>query len=122
MNAHELRIGNWLRMPLMDKYVCVDIIKRTGIEASGHIATLCLFEGVELTPEMLDEVFFFYRALDRSHWFIGHHGFCVFFGDDGELCLKPDYARHTVIAYCRYVHQLQNALFVITGQELKIEM
>lgn len=82
-------------------------------------------DGVLIIPEILDWFVFFKKAKekwnDTDHWFIGVHGYCIAF-DGNDWYLKLDIDSERIVCFFRYLHQLQNLYFSLTGQELKINI
>jgi len=108
MEARELRIGN--NINLGDKVVIVDldVINRIG---NAHYETTPIL----LTDEWLNKL-----GMNRRGYTEDGEVYCK---DDMAWIIKEDAAYH-LDEYpheIKYVHQLQNLLFALTGEELTIK-
>lgn len=104
MEAKELRIGNYVYQDgeFIQGITCLSIYKFD----MGNIN----LEPIELTKDWL--IKFGYTKEDSNFWFIGH---IVWEYDDGIfICNKNGIT-------LKYVHQLQNLYFALTGKELKLQ-
>ena len=108
MVAQELRIGNWVHVSLMDRSLSTDRLIHYRDFESIYGGWL-LFEPIPLTSEWLEKCknddYGFYQQSDGSYSLIDDYG-------DGSTYY---------IGNLRYVHQLQNLYFALTGQELTIK-
>lgn len=118
MKVEELRIGNLISVD--GSFVVVTGIIRGGVYFGehGYIANIIdWLKPIPLTEEWLLK--FRFKFWDKTGMFNYHiHfriGFVIF---DGEWWLCIDGNRLTII---KYVHQLQNLYFALTGEELKCE-
>lgn len=122
MRNNELRIGNLI---LFDKNpVEVTGIQKSGLNFGKHgfaISILDWFQPIELTEDWLVR-FGFTLNMDNFNWnaAIGENEI-----GDFQLALRYSdrigwffQSKCTVI---KYVHQLQNLYFCITGEELKLK-
>jgi hypothetical protein len=114
MKASELRIGNIMNAPEHETLISprglfyVDIGALTSI-SNGNVYT---FEAVPLTEEWLVK-FGFLRSPENDCVFANGVQ-AVFFDKTDSFCeLKG--------AYPKYVHQLQNLYFALTGEELTLK-
>lgn len=130
MKPNELRIGNcvkWtgetpveLKMTLMDfQYISGDY--------NLH------YQPIPLTPEWLERMGFikhednpFNVGLNMGYWV--HNGVCLFFNQSDDRVLtgygemrNGIYHVTTFNWNTKYVHQLQNLCFALTGEELEIK-
>lgn len=114
MKATELRIGNWVHYNSFDGVVCssdlFDIDK-------GIIKA----KPIPLTKEWLER--FGFELLNKSVEYWGKNGFCfTWLKDNIEksdcLYLFLDGLSVNKRPEIRYVHQLQNLYFALTGEEL----
>ena len=132
MTAKELRIGNWVKCKTTDgkKFgkIC-DILdlgyfaaRCNGVEYRGKFGGIGVdienVEPIELTNELLDKCGFdepydelyehengkFEITKERDKWWVTWNG-----GADFWFAIK-------------YLHQLQNAYYMVTGEELNIEL
>ena len=125
MKELELRIGHFLYFPFSD-----EIVEVLGLNAYenkdepkgvGHLISfrkdnslyfepIQLLSPIELTKDWL--IKFGYTKEDSNFWFIGH---IVWEYDDGVfICDKNGIT-------LKYVHQLQNLYFALTGKELTLQ-
>ncbi len=116
MKANELRIGN-----LIDRqdYIC----KVTKIEEGGIITEPLEYKGerfveqrvepIPLTEEWLVK-FGFEKLTENAYTYTGGYTFTVFF--DGERLSTSFWQGNEK----KYVHQLQNLYYALTGEELTI--
>lgn len=107
MKANELRIGNWLR------------------DNQGDFKVKALEEGVEftdiaipLTTEWLERAGFIKEMYDEEVWYELFYGPWIFLQGD-----KNGFTEVTIEGFedslrVKYVHQLQNLYFALTGEEL----
>lgn len=84
------------------------------------------FEPIELTPEILEKCGFDrYTEVpndgigDKLEVFEGLYGVVFFFDVHGALVFK-DY--HSNMNRPKYLHQLQNLYFALTGEELEVKL
>jgi hypothetical protein len=124
IKLNELRLGNlvWLkshhypvRVEEMFKSYDDLVVLSTDLHSGEKLED---YEGIPLTEEILIKAGF--EKKDYV-FFIGHHGFCLAF-DGQDYCLHQNPDTDVVIAYCRFLHQLQNLYFLIRGKELNIEL
>ena len=84
---------------------------------------------VELTPDILEAAGFGVNK-DNSFGYINENeGILIelgdFYEDDGRAVFYynlPDTDNSTCIAYCKYLHQLQNLYWCLCGEELQIDI
>lgn len=119
MKAHELRIGNWVYISDKCGYLP---IKTDCIDLSDWDNDL--FAPVPLTPEILQKCGFKEVPSIKNKWelddFIGPD--LNFYFENGELIPDDCYTGQTVMINIKYLHQLQNLYFALTGIELPIEL
>jgi len=116
MRANELRIKNWVRRRESD----------TNIQIEQYLlcnAELCKYQPIPLIEEWLLKFGFAERHGDKnfSAWWIGMNPVThdwLFnikqFKDENKFFFQNGF--HTI----KYVHQLQNLYFALTGEELTI--
>jgi hypothetical protein len=127
INANELRIGNWIKhgeSPGMHEFpntlfqVSTDLFYDI---ARGHISEYHL-EPIPLTPELLEKCGFekrpmAYMRLKSDSFYISvrtkHMTFAI---------SKSDKATWRLMVNIKYLHQLQNLYFALTGKELEIDL
>jgi hypothetical protein len=132
MTASELRVGNWVKCKTTDGYkfgkIC-DILdigyfaaRCDGVEYRGKFGNIGVdiesAEPIELTDELLEKCGFaepcdelyehengkFEIAKEQCKWWVTWNGGAYFWFD------------------IKYLHQLQNAYYMVTGEELNIEL
>ena len=125
MNQNEFRIGNYVTDTKTGKIVTVD-----GIQFTGRIVTHDESYddwkrgikpiGIPLTPEILEKAGFekdtdgVYVKMRCLYWLSKNQ-------DEGILQIALAYSP-LFNCSCSYVHQLQNIIFALTGEELPIEL
>jgi hypothetical protein len=120
----ELRIGNRLwpfrvlnpkNIPLMGYSICVRHLAYSDEELNGD------WEGIPLTPEIMEKCGFDVNGR-RYH----QDPLLVFDYNDKmaimEICDKQEWEHSEIEISCKYLHQLQNLFFALTGEELKIQI
>lgn len=137
IQAHELRIGNYLHDP---KTGC--LLKVIQIDIEGNISTYVMDRSkfplpdgwstspIPLTPEILEKCGFDYKVNGFNHEF--RRGKC-----DGEYLDFYLLNRHEPASYYElihvigkvklvskiwHLHQLQNLYFALTGEELEVNL
>jgi len=120
LEPNELRIGNLVYWNIPEKVGVPHVIKAI-LPNTYHTSPISVgkhedYLPIPLTKERLLK-FGFEKCSDNEHYFIGHHGFCLIYDGD-DWCMEPRIDDSLLIAYCKYVHQLQNLYFALTGQEL----
>lgn len=114
MNPRELRIGNIIK--IKDSEIIVSGINERGISPRGiDFIDARNFEGVPLTEEWLTK--FSFRLFCGSY---EKEDVKIFDLADGGFILE-DRSGASIGKPFRYVHQLQNLYFEITGEELTIQ-
>lgn len=109
MKANELRIGNYI-------YSFGDILK---IDLNDICNVECstddVFEPIPLTEEWLLK--FGFEKINNEYWYM-YYAFCIneYFDVFGIKVTKSWQNIYGI--KIRYVHQLQNLYFALTGQEL----
>lgn len=121
MNPVELRIGNLVYFPLIDEF-CE--ITRDMFEYRKGLANLEDYRPIPLSENILLKCYFEKYEDDDDY-------FCIQLNSKGlELCFNAETGRVLIgqdIAYSdeiisvKYVHQLQNIYFALTGEEIKFK-
>ena len=125
MKAQELRLGNWVLDPVIKKPIVIydgsDLDKASG------------YQHIPLTEEWLIKFGFEKVESDdfSPNFFKEHKEAFVIFEDDMSVavtCTKETYYLKGQYSYyapsterTKYVHQLQNLYFALTGTELQIK-
>lgn len=124
IQPNELRIGNIVLAPKM--YVgncqteeCNEMVFYRVVFVSSVFSNR--FEPVELTPDILEaagfdsENYMFIKDVFDSRISI-----CYDYGD--RQCGVGFSQRHMFWTNCKYLHQLQNLIYCLTGEELQIDI
>ena len=135
MEANELRVGNYIENLINKSFGIDKILVVSAIFSSRpHAINACPPEiypdlgsvcevpiGIPLTEEWLNKL-----GLDINQWFC-ENSYCVVEDKTGDTtygwCMKVQNASRTKeieFGYFKYVHQLQNLYFALTGEELTI--
>lgn len=117
MKINELRFGNWVLDGFGNPVQIKDIISE-GNTSGYKLSTL---SPIELSPEILEKAGF----VTIGRYAIGVGGYNVFAKGRIEL-LQPNEGDPYILAFyeakIKYLHQLQNLYFALTGQELTINL
>jgi hypothetical protein len=115
IKASELRIGNWLHLKNSD-FIKVDVDNIADV-----VNNPAIFNPIQLTPEILEKCGF----EDKGS------GYLTKSIDEGGAFLMCEYGGVSIyhnIEECsfnfpgKYLHQLQNLFFALTGTELTINL
>jgi hypothetical protein len=125
IKVNELRIGNLFIDPLTKSYLRVSELTEEGKIVSTVIDRSKFplpagwsTEPIPLTPEILEKCGFENQKYDEWEAFAYKDTpICAHF-DGVEWCFKYGFDSDLTFAACEYLHQLQNILFAITGEEL----
>jgi hypothetical protein len=128
MKPNELRIGNWVKL-FNDEFNKIHVISKTAIQVEGGIIGGEVFkleqiQPIPLTPEILEKCGFV-KQYDECVFDFGNSRIEQVIWADSEpewkfrRILGNDLTswRHGMIAI-NYLHQLQNLVFALTGEEL----
>lgn len=126
MKASEFRIGNIC----IEKYTgellrVISVNDNEQITFSGHFTNKWQAEPIALTKEWLLRFGFFDNSY--ANFFIDinaeYASLCISFKDYACAQIREDVTidDHDINLPCRYVHQLQNLYFALTGQELTLK-
>lgn len=132
IKTNELRIGNWLmgNMPVQVKTILCE--NTVGLGEGGPYYVYveapykpCL-EPITLTPEILEKCGFKFKEglinNDPNHkmiYWIGYNNTKVFYL---EVSKKGFVFLSQSLLYVKYLHQLQNLYFSLTGKELEVNL
>lgn len=141
IKVNELRIGNIVNCEIGNKESFYHVAALDGIHLAvmlnGELTNRWLsektIEPIPLTPEILEKAGFSNEK--KSKHYKSHLGFIHKnenglddqFSDDMDSYIfnvwyKEGCGTHQAIAELKYVHQLQNLYFSLTGEELPIEL
>jgi hypothetical protein len=116
MNARDLRIGNYIKIEGLNKPIPVSIIDTT--ETSEQ--TTC--KPIEITEEWLLK--FRFEKIEGKVDIFDKDRLRVWLGDSGQslayLIEEDTTIAHYIPNRFKYVHQLQNLYYALTGKELKL--
>jgi hypothetical protein len=110
MEAKDLRIGNWVNFG--ETQVQVDVI--TEYEPDNRLIVKCT--PIPLTEEWLKK-FWFEEGYENLYWTKDEALFQI---ENGELGYNHVWDNAFTGASVKYVHQLQNLYFALTGTELTV--
>lgn len=125
IQANELRIGNWLfffnRLE-PGRYIQVTGRMLAHAQDFGDGGFGPYYDGIPLTPEILEKAGF------KKHYFFNEWDFPTYLKWDIRPHANDEYKIYydgellEDAAPLKYVHQLQNFYFALTGEELIIEL
>lgn len=112
MKSEELRIGNYYNENGEYKKVCVNVIQ--ALRVSDRI----WIKPIELTSEIISKTSFYY-CLDSESFMISDCTLKLYdYYDDGFMCVIFG----NELRFIKYLHELQNLYFALTGEELEIKL
>lgn len=132
MKANELRIGNVIYDQMFGVCVVVDITK-DGINIINGTCAISIDElkGIELTEKILkdlgfskmtDTIPFNYRThKSKSFFYIRYGTFTTDRGKSDLIGYNGLFVANKFALVIRYVHELQNLYFALTGEELTLK-
>lgn len=113
MKATELMIGNWVKL-----FSCEDFIEEIGKEyietTSFRKVSIKDVSGIPLTPEWVERFGF---ELNKDGVFVLNK-FCIE-DREAEENRFGSWMNNNYLMEVKFIHQLQNLYFAITGKELK---
>ena len=107
MKANELRIGNWVSNGEIEFQITSKDIYHRDVRVYGSF-----IKGIPITPEWLERVGFVSKP--NNLFILGKIELRYYRGRSDVL------VRGINVSY-KYVHQLQNLYFALTGEELEIK-
>lgn len=120
----ELRIGNWVcdseypQCPMQvvcigSDYVYLDFEGNEGDVWEGEIAP------IPLTEELIEK-----QGWEKvCYYYTDKNGLEIYETNDGwHLHIDDDKCQTTIAILIKYVHELQNAYFVVTKKELEVKL
>ena len=120
MKVQELRIGNYV----IDNLEICQVIQ---IESNGNVMTTCkskfpISNVEDLEPVKLTENVLLMCGFDENMVLSTIEGEIRYYGDGGINIGGEDSCTlgMVYIAKCKYLHQLQNLYFALTGKELEV--
>lgn len=120
MRANELRIGNFVKSK--DGVTVVDLIKEDGIGIGYDFDAKYSWEEIKPIP-LTEEILLKAGFDEESEKPINYSANLYVDMVSNEACVGCEYdGFHLVRSNIKYVHQLQNLYFALTGEELNIEL
>lgn len=123
IKANELRVGNWVYdngkgvfdRTMGNRRVSHELIYSLACGNTGYI------QPITITPEILETIGF------KTHpavpvWQLmlpDYNGDIMFFGTECKFVTDGE---KTTLPHIKYLHQLQNLYFALTGEELEINL
>jgi len=114
MNANELRLGNSIMHE--GKIITVDFDLFSAIQEFPHV--LNRLSGIDITPEILEKCGFENQRYEEWEAFAYKDTAICASWDGVEWVFKYGYDSDLSIASCEFLHQLQNLIYALTGEEL----
>lgn len=120
LNHNELRIGNWI----MDQAPYDDTFAVRWSHIASIIENEARYRPIPLSPSWLDKLGFIEKN-NKNHygWYadltIKNRFLCWAYGS--EVSIENGDGDELYSMPCKSVHDLQNAYFLLTGQELEIK-
>lgn len=125
MNGQELRIGNWINDESagIRQWMKDDYVNYSGYDGRDENYISDKIEPIPLSPEILLKCGFEFDGDEYSYEYKNIDADIRFSLKDGVFVPNPYYTGQpfTESAYPKYLHQLQNLIFSLTGEELTIE-
>lgn len=124
IKANELRMGNWVkptRPRYGERFIKVESVGLESVNIAFREYGIVELEPIPLTPEILEKCGF---VKDEQHecyviWQSESNVAIEYF--DGEVHLVGKSSAEP-INNCIYLHQLQNLIYALTGEELQIDL
>ena len=127
IKANELRVGNWVYAP---NFIVYDNVSTAEMNDLSYYKIILiseiygnnqLHEPISLTPEILEKCGLSNVWIKESWMIVEDRSDLELFG----YAMKVRNSSHTKeieFAYFKYLHQLQNLYFALTGEELIINL
>lgn len=118
IQANELRIGNWLIDIKFGSYIRFkSFFGLCNVEANPD-----LYNPIPLTPEILEKAGFELRKEYGTSIEIDYKLYPLYvkFEHNGGLLITIH--EYSSCSHVKYLHQLQNLYFALTGEELQIDL
>lgn len=123
--SNELRIGNWIHEADGNGQVTVIDAEWITTNCTNLSLPIECFTPIPLTPEVLEKCGFDWIIWDGNE----HHKVLSYkntpihtYWDGSDWCFKYGFDSDLTFAACQYVHQLQNLIHVLTGEELTVNL
>lgn len=115
LSAKELRIGNWIRHKYSEPDFIVSEINAFSENNTVNGIALCDCEPIPITEQWLVDL-----GLDKTHY-EKHKVRAGWVGDDFIKAQMTVIFNEKFICKIKYVHELQNLYFALTGRELEFK-
>lgn len=124
MEASDLRLGNIILSPDTGKPVVVELGHLQAIK-DGVKFNNKYYEPLVLSPEILEKAGF----VERDRALLESYGYRNFIHRNATIQIGPNGIKTWVsnkmdepVEHIKYLHELQNLYFALTGEELNIEL
>lgn len=131
MNLTELRVGNFVTQGKKDAYRVVSVNKESvfidlpksdklpfGAKWKNDARNI---EPVPITEEWLEKLGFGMQGAGPHYYMISKDVYLLFFPSECRILLVDDHQSVGLPVSVRHVHQLQNLVFALTGEELEVK-
>jgi hypothetical protein len=132
MKASEFRIGNWLLIPGLNKYLKVVAIFNSHFRCedsnciSYEESIRVNYQPIPLTPEILVKCGFENKSKTTDYYFfINGYGWDINIGGARKSmypCIMGESGLEAFGNELKFLHQLQNLYFALTGTELEVNL
>ena len=117
MDAHKLRIGNLFQEQNTKEVIMVTELSQFKIDFSGSFKGEWQAKPIPLTEEWLIEKMKFHKQNNQIYSI----GLKLFISWWNTNSIEIDINGEVLEINCKYVHELQNIYFALTGEELTIK-
>ena len=118
MDAHKLRIGNLFQEQNTKDVIMVTELSQFKIGFSGSFKGEWQAKPIPLTEEWLIEKMKFHKQNNQIYSI----GLKLFISWWNTNSIEIDINGEVLIINCKYVHELQNIYFALTGEELELKV
>jgi hypothetical protein len=122
IDIKELRIGNWVKHGEQNVKVN-DLPYLVDDNKDGYLINEIWadeYEPIPLTPEILEKCGF--ELIKKPKYKLGHKYKIKYSKKNGSLFQVNMGGKFLIIANIRFLHQLQNLYFALTGEELNVQL
>lgn len=113
MDAKELRLGNFVKFPAIQKEIVVNI---RVIQDLSYGTTR--YEPIELNEQWLEKFEFIFSRIQQRHLLKVDFELWICYSDEEGYTLQNVNQIVARFKAMKYVHELQNLYFVLTNKEL----
>lgn len=126
LTASELRLGNWINNGMLDKIEQCSIGELLAMSQCEIAGKTLPIEGIPLTEDWLRRFRFEQHPRQTERWFWNVNGWHMIYDEEAEnwdVCpfVAVEGPQLTIGKSIKYVHQLQNLFFALTGTELELQ-